>query len=115
MLGQVPQWLVDVGAAAAALAAVIVLGQLLVRLFVSAVREVIEDAVAPIRAEVQTNGGSSLKDVVKQVRDGLEGEKAERQARQEVLDSRLDQVVERLDLFQPVLDEWRRSHPEVRP
>lgn len=82
MLAEVPQWLSDVVATLAALAAIgtsatvlsrfapvrwvwrQLVGDPLARWFRREVRDEVDEAVEPIKAELSTNGGRSLKDAV---------------------------------------------------
>lgn len=114
MLSEVPTIVVDAGVAAGAIVAVLGLMAALTRLrpvrwiwrqlvadpvaewFRREVGEEIEASLGPVRAELQANGGSTVKDKV----DALAADVA----------SIKEQVAE----FAPVLDDWRRSHPEIR-
>ena len=110
ILAQLPQVVIDVGAGAGALVAVLAAFAAVWK--IPAVRNrwtrhvteprraqhredvaaVLEPMIAPLRHELQTNGGSSLKDAVRRVEQTQERELAERAARQDAMDVKFDSI-----------------------
>lgn len=71
MLGAVIDTVGDLGVIAGFLAAVCTLGGLAIRWICSNVRRSVHEELAPIKAELHPNGGSSLRDRVDETADEL--------------------------------------------
>lgn len=57
----------------------------------------------------------AARDGVHEISRDRHAESVERQARQGVLDSHLDRIEKRLEPIEKTVEEWRTSHPEMRP
>lgn len=78
-------------------------------------RAELREQVQPIIAELKPNGGSSTRDAIDRLERHREAEDRERRIRQDRLDERLDSIDAVLSQVQPIIADWRRSHPEIRP